>query len=1489
MTNQEQHPKATRLLLLNQEQYLRATRFPLPNQEQYLRATRFPLPSQEQYLRATRFQFPNQEQHPRVSGLPVSNHEQQPRALGFPDNNLEQHPSVPGLPLTNQKQYSRCPVYNHEQPPRVSGFTVNNHKQPQRAAGLPVNNHEQPPRVPGLPVNNHEQPPRAPGPPVNNLGQHPKVPGLPVNNHEQPPRVPGFPVSNHEQHPRAPGLPLNNHEQHPKVPGLPVNNHEQPARVPGLPVNNHEQHPKAPGLPVNNHEQHPKAPGPPVNNHELHTRAPGLPMTNPLPSSSPKVSSPHDRHNGKSVNNLAIKPKRKTVRMSQSDSSRNGTVTPEHRPDGPEHRPEEAKNRPKEPECQSEGPEHRPKESERQLRGSEHSLEPERQPEEPEHCPEKPERQPEGPELRPEELERQPEGPELRPEEPEEITLSFWCDFCGRSFRKKFGLAKHMLNHMTDKPHQCDMCNKTFTYRSPWIYHMKTRHDYLLFDPKLNGMKLYNDVTSQQTHHSNEDINNLQNDYNNQDVNNQQNDYNNRDINNQQDCSTKHDVNNQQNIYGNNNINSHQNNYHNYDTDNQQNSSTNHDANNQQNGHNDQDINNQQNGHNNQDINNQQKGLGKQNVSNKQNDHSKQTLNNQQNDHSKQALNNQQNDHSKQALNNKQNDHSKQTLNNQQNDHSKQTLNNQQNDHSKQALNNKLNVHRQQGLNNQQNDHSKQTLNNQQNDHSKQTLNNQLNEYSKQTLNNQQNDHSKQTLNNQQNDHSKQTLNNQQNDHSKQALNNQQNNHSLLKQDVNNQQIGNINFANYQQMRSILFPTVGNLLSSHRAIRNSFMEPLRYKGFPFKMTSVKRFGEYLRPCAKCQTCFKTERNLASHEMITHRKRKKNSHAQYKRKLVESGNRHVVKSERICSNFDRPIQRRKRYHQCFKCGNLFRLLRTHQSEKQECASCGESFSVKENGRCGTTKDIKRHENRIDPKKPTKNIQGTRSVTTGSHQSDQCNETFNLEPELNVHVEKTHRVRTDGESDGKLQTIKESVLDAKYNSEQGKLECEMCDKSFQFKFQLNDHRRAAHNVKTILHCARCGKKFINVHNYVNHVIAHVVRGRPAKPDMTTHGTPEGTNVPGDGVTRAPSANGSHRNGFTMGDDQHDNAVQSFPTSPGMSGQPISSGESATSDLPATSDADPHSDAQDVYPVGKRSYEQKPDDSHTTGAVTMATNPPQPRDHVSPATPKVTIEYLQQEKVMTESETVTRVEEAEFNRKHRDTGSDVILQHTSPRQQSNNIASSPAQGQGETSGKRFGTNEMSYFECGLCHQEFTEEIALTAHREILHSIQCTRCGKAIPDSSSFVQHAINDCENRVVVHIGPKNKSQPSTKDHATKNHHDENRFQCTLWGEEFRTESPLTEQMKKCNTGKRHRCTECDETFITKWAFALHKQHEGQIVYGQCETSDGIPHSQCETSDGIPHSQCETSDGIPHSQCETSEMEYPTVSVKLVMEYPTVNGG
>ena len=78
-------------------------------------------------------------------------------------------------------------------------------------------------------------------------------------------------------------------------------------------------------------------------------------------------------------------------------------------------------------------------------------------------------------------------------------------------------------------------------------------------------------------------------------------------------------------------------------------------------------------------------------------------------------------------------------------------------------------------------------------------------------------------------------------------------------------------------------------------------------------------------------------------------------------------------------------------------------------------------------------------------------------------------------------------------------------------------------------------------------------------------------------------------------------------------------------------------------------------------------------------MVTNPPQPRDHVeSLLAPGVTIEYLQQEDVMKEAETVVRVEEGEFNRNRRDT-KEVTSSYNTHHQgnSSKGTASSPALG--------------------------------------------------------------------------------------------------------------------------------------------------------------------------------------------------------------------
>ena len=810
---------------------------------------------------------------------------------------------------------------------------------------------------------------------------------------------------------------------------------------------------------------------------------------------------------------------------------------------------------------------------------------------------------------------------------------------------------------------------------------------------------------------------------------------------------------------------------------------------------------------------------------------------------------NQQNGHSNMAVINQQNGHSNIDVN-QQNGHSSMDVMNQQNGHSNQDCINQKNVQRSQDINKQHN----------------QDLINLLNAQGNQTpyvhlANNRQDHPNHCDVNNQQ---KTADINAENNNQQTDLSSNQRN--GCMKDKLNRRQLGSI-----QGNSDALPSNLGKQLTSLRNIRNGFVERQRRKcgkGFPFKI-SGGRFGEYLRSCAKCKKRFKTTSNLVRHVIMTHRKGKRHRHAQLNRKLIECDKkpahcRKNLASDRNVNLVSPKRQRKRRRHQCVKCkktfifqSNLLRHLKTHGDKtllttsdslnsaneplnRRQCEPCGESFNPIQSGNHSSTTEWKCKENTsLTNTKELNNVHQTRTEKQESVQCEQYYETFNLEPQLNVHMEKLHDVianrgNTDQGSDGKMKKTQEPVFDTNNNDQDDRLECEMCDKSFRRKSHLNSHKKAAHSADNILHCVHCGKNFINKHNYHNHVMTHVIRECPAKPDVMSHGTPEGAAVAVDDVTREPSENESQHNGLTIPDDQYDDIEQLFPGLLGVSEflQPISYSDSAS--LKTASDS--HSAASNIPPAGKQSREKEPYVPHTVTGVTMETNQQDPMEQSPALAAEVTIEYQQQTEDKTEAETVIRGYETELNRKQSGGGSDVItfVQQTSPRQENNSTVTTPAQGQGEILDKSLETK----FVCDLCDQEFTEEIDLTAHREILHSIQCTRCCESFPDSSSFVQHVIKDCKNRAVVDEDVKDKSQHFSKDHKTQDRNNEKTFQCNVC-EGFMTESPLEEHMKEYITGKAHRCIECDETFITKWAFTLHKQqHTAQREHSQRETCDGM---------------------------------------------------
>ena len=57
----------------------------------------------------------------------------------------------------------------------------------------------------------------------------------------------------------------------------------------------------------------------------------------------------------------------------------------------------------------------------------------------------------------------------------EDITKSFVCDTCGRSFKTKSSLTVHNTVHSGERPYKCDICEKSFSHKSHFTRHMLVR------------------------------------------------------------------------------------------------------------------------------------------------------------------------------------------------------------------------------------------------------------------------------------------------------------------------------------------------------------------------------------------------------------------------------------------------------------------------------------------------------------------------------------------------------------------------------------------------------------------------------------------------------------------------------------------------------------------------------------------------------------------------------------------------------------------------------------------------------------------------------------------------------------------------------------------------------------------------------------------------------------------------------------------------------
>lgn len=52
---------------------------------------------------------------------------------------------------------------------------------------------------------------------------------------------------------------------------------------------------------------------------------------------------------------------------------------------------------------------------------------------------------------------------------------TFMCQICFKLLKKRYQMQDHVLTHMTAvAPYRCTICNKPYTVRESYMYHMRT-------------------------------------------------------------------------------------------------------------------------------------------------------------------------------------------------------------------------------------------------------------------------------------------------------------------------------------------------------------------------------------------------------------------------------------------------------------------------------------------------------------------------------------------------------------------------------------------------------------------------------------------------------------------------------------------------------------------------------------------------------------------------------------------------------------------------------------------------------------------------------------------------------------------------------------------------------------------------------------------------------------------------------------------------------
>ena len=64
----------------------------------------------------------------------------------------------------------------------------------------------------------------------------------------------------------------------------------------------------------------------------------------------------------------------------------------------------------------------------------------------------------------------------IKPNNQSKVEKNVLCPVCGKAFRNESDVRDHFVNHTGEKPYKCDVCQKSFGFRTSLYHHKKRAH-----------------------------------------------------------------------------------------------------------------------------------------------------------------------------------------------------------------------------------------------------------------------------------------------------------------------------------------------------------------------------------------------------------------------------------------------------------------------------------------------------------------------------------------------------------------------------------------------------------------------------------------------------------------------------------------------------------------------------------------------------------------------------------------------------------------------------------------------------------------------------------------------------------------------------------------------------------------------------------------------------------------------------------------------------